>query len=133
MKQKFGLQDKDINTYSPLTLAYIGDAVYDLVIRSGVVLKGNMPINKLHRESVRYVSAPAQAKIVSLIEGELTDEEAEVLRRGRAAKIHTKAKNASLSDYMTATAFEALIGYLYLTGRTQRILELVKLGVERFT
>ncbi|MCI9436392.1 MAG: ribonuclease III [Lachnospiraceae bacterium] len=121
---------QDIRTYSGLTLAYIGDVVYDLIIRTTVVEKGNRPVNDLHRITVKHVSAPAQAKMVQALEGQLTEEEKAIFRRGKNSKPHTVAKNASVSDYLKATGFEAVIGYLYLTDDWERILELVKKGIE---
>ena len=121
---------QDIRTYSGLTLAYIGDVVYDLIIRTAVVEKGNRPVNDLHRITVKHVSAPAQAKMVQALEGQLTEEEKVIFRRGKNSKPHTVAKNASVSDYLKATGFEAVIGYLYLTDDWERILELVKKGIE---
>ena len=122
---------QDIRTYSPLTLAYVGDAVYDLVIRTVVVERANRPANELHRITVKYVSANAQSKIVQVLMEELTEEEQSVYRRGKNSKPHTTAKNASVADYMKATGFEAVIGYLYLTDQMPRILELVKTGIEK--
>lgn len=121
---------QDVRAYSPLTLAYIGDAVYDLIIRTVVVARANRPANKLHRITVRYVSAPAQAAIIQALMNELTEEEKSVYRRGRNSKPRTMAKNASLGDYLKATGFEAVLGYLYLSGRMDRVLELVRKGTE---
>lgn len=120
---------QDIRTYSALTLAYVGDAVYDLIIRTTIVGKGNRPVNDLHRLTVKYVSATAQAKIMQMLEESLTEEEKTIFRRGKNAKPHTTAKNASVSDYLKATAFEAVLGYLYLTDNMERVLELVKKGI----
>lgn len=124
-------KQQDIRTYSPLTLAYVGDAVYDLIIRTVVVQWANRPANDLHRITVKYVSANAQSKIVQALMEDLTEEEQSVYRRGKNSKPHTTAKNASVADYMKATGFEAVVGYLYLTDRIPRILELVKLGIEK--
>ncbi len=120
---------QDIRTYSALTLAYIGDVVYDLIIRTVVVGRGNRPVNDLHRITVKYVSASAQAKMAQAIAQELTEEERTVYRRGKNTKPHTTAKNASVSDYLKATGFEAVLGYLYLTDQLDRALELVKKGI----
>lgn len=119
----------DIRTYSPLALAYIGDAVYDLIIRTVVVERANRSSQELHRITVKYVSAPAQAKMVQALADSLTEEEAAVYRRGKNAKPHTMAKNATAADYLKATGFEAVIGYLYLTDHMDRILELVDAGI----
>ena len=124
-------KQQDVRSYSPLTLAYIGDAVYEVIIRTVVVERANRPANALHHVTVKYVSAGAQSRIIQALMEELTEEEQAVYRRGRNSKPHTTAKNASLSDYLKATGFEAVIGYLYLTGQTGRALELVKLGIER--
>lgn len=120
---------QDIRSYSPLTLAYIGDAVYDLLIRTVVVERANRPANALHHITVKYVSAGAQAKIVDALFNRLTEEEQAVYRRGKNSKPHTTAKNASIAEYMKATGFEAVIGYLYLKDNMERVLELVKEGI----
>lgn len=130
MDEVFGLDRKDLRTYSPLTLAYIGDAVYDLIIRTVVVSRANRPAHDLHRITVGYVSAVAQAKIVDVLLERLTEEELSVYRRGKNSKPHTTAKNASGAEYMKATGFEAVLGYLYLSNRMDRVLELVKDGIE---
>lgn len=127
---KFGIEPKDIRTYSPLTLAYIGDAIFDVVIRSILVNKGNTAVNKLHQRASYIVKAPTQAKMAAALMEEFTEEEADWYRRGRNSKPHTKAKNATTMDYLEATGFEAVMGYLYLTGDMDRICELVNLGIE---
>ncbi|MBE5916330.1 MAG: ribonuclease III [Pseudobutyrivibrio ruminis] len=127
---KFNIEPKDIRTYSPLTLAYIGDAIFDVVIRSILVNKGNTPVNKLHQRASQIVKAPTQAAMILALMDELTDEEHDWYRRGRNSKPHTKAKNASTMDYLEATGFEAVMGYLYLTGDMDRICELVTHGVD---
>lgn len=121
---------QDVRAYSPLALAYIGDAVYDLIIRTVVVERANRPANELHRITVRYVSAEAQSRIVETLIENFTEEELSIYRRGRNSKPHTMAKNASPSDYLKATGFEALLGYLYLQDKMERVLELVKKGTE---
>ena len=130
LKKEFELNEIDIRTYSPLTLAYIGDAIYDLLVRSFVVCKGNTSNNKLHKKTTRYVSAKAQAEIIKAIKEDLTQEEVAVYKRGKNAKPSSTAKNASLSEYLKATGFEALLGYLYLTGQKDRIVYIVKKGIE---
>lgn len=130
IKETFECQGQDIRTYSPLTLAYIGDGIYDLVIRTIVVEQANRPANELHRITTGYVKAGIQARMIVALKDELTEEEAEVFRRGRNAKPHTMAKNASRADYHKATGFEAVMGYLYLTGQNERLLELIKRGME---
>lgn len=118
----------DVRTYSPLALAYIGDAVYDLIIRTIVVQDANRSSNNLHKESVKYVNAKTQAAMIEALMDKLTEEEIAIYKRGRNAKSHNSAKNASLMDYKKATGFEALIGYLYLTDQMERILELVEIA-----
>jgi ribonuclease-3 family protein len=116
--------------YSPLILAYIGDAVFELLVRSSVVAGGNKPVNELNRQSASLVKAPSQAAMYHKIEEKLTEEEAAVLKRGRNAKSFTHAKNASITDYRHATGLEALFGYLYLKGRIERIFELFGLCLD---
>lgn len=130
IKETFPGKCQDVRGYSPLALAYMGDAVYDLIIRTVVVERANRPSNELHRIVVRYVSAGAQAGIVQALMDRLTEEERAVYRRGRNSKPHTMAKNASAEDYLKATGFEAVLGYLYLKGDTPRVLALVKEGIE---
>ena len=130
IKLLMGLPNTDIKTYSPLTLAYIGDGVYDLIIRTMIVEQGNAPVNKLHKRVSNLVKAPAQMELFHIIEEILTEEELAVYKRGRNAKSFSTAKNASLTDYRIATGLEALIGYLYLTNQLTRILELIKMGLE---
>ena len=130
IKQAFDCKEQDVRAYSPLTLAYIGDAIYDLVIRSVVVERANRSANDLHKKTTRYVKAEAQAKMILALLEELSEEEEAVYKRGRNAKSYTTAKNASMSDYRKATGFEALMGYLYLTGQTDRLLYLVNRGIE---
>ena len=125
----FGIEDKDIRSFSPLTLAYIGDAVYEIVIRTIIVEKGNAPVNKLHHKASSLVKAVAQKAAMEKILPLLTKEEEAVYKRGRNAKSYTSAKNASVIDYRIATGFEALMGFLYLMGRNERMLELVKIAV----
>lgn len=125
----FGLKKQDVRAYSPLALAYVGDGVYELMIRTVLIEQANRQTGRLHRMAVRYVSAAAQAKIAQALEERFTEEERAVYRRGRNAKPHTMAKNADPGDYRKATGFEAVLGYLYLCGRTGRALELVKTGV----
>ena len=123
-------KQQDVRSYSPLALAYIGDAIYDLIIRTVVVERANRPANELHHITVGFVSAGAQAKIADALMESLTEEEQSVFRRGRNSKPHTMAKNASAGDYLKATGFEAVLGYLYLSDRMDRVLELVKTGIE---
>lgn len=130
IREQFDIKEVDIRTYSPLTLAYIGDGIFDLVIRSIVVGRGNTRANELHRRTSHIVKAHTQAEMVEKLLPELTEEENDIYRRGRNAKSPTMAKNATMSDYRKATGFEALMGYLYLTDQFDRILFLVKRGLE---
>ena len=118
------------NEYSPLALAFIGDSVFDLVIKSVIVEKANCQVNKLQNKTSKIVRATTQALIVDALKDELSEEEANIYRRGRNAKPYTKAKNASYSEYCKATGLEALVGYLYLKGETKRLVSLIKLGIE---
>lgn len=131
IKRDFGCGEIDIRTYSPLTLAYIGDAIYDLVIRTIVVERGNRSANNLHKKAVAYVNARVQARMIDALEDELTEEEAAVYHRGRNAKSYTTAKNASVIEYRKATGLEALCGYLYLQGQQERMLYLIREAITR--
>ena len=131
VRQTFDLPEQDIRTYSPLTLAYIGDAIYDLIIRTMLVEKGNSQVNKLHQRASAMVKAVAQKEIMLVIEPLLTEEERGYYKRGRNAKAVTRAKNATMSEYRRATGFEALMGHLYLKDDIARMLELIHLGVEK--
>lgn len=128
IRNAFAITDVDVQTYSPLTLAFIGDGIYDLIIRTIVVGKGNTKPAKLHHETASMVKAAAQARYMDVIEPELTPEEEAVFKRGRNANSPTMAKNASMADYRRATGFEALMGYLYLTGQDDRMLELIRIA-----
>lgn len=127
------LFSKKVNArqYSPLALAFIGDSIYDLIIRTEVVSQANAPVNKYHVECQKYVKASEQAKVAHYFvhENIITDEEKAVFKRGRNAKSATSAKNSSLIDYKNATGLEALFGFLYLDGRMERVLELMNLAV----
>ena len=129
IKKNFALKEVDIRTYSPLTLAYIGDAVYDLIFRTVVVLEGNASANKLHNKTIQFVKAPAQALLIEAIMEELLPEELAVYKRGKNAKPYTMAKNATMGEYKRATGLEALMGYLYLTDQTERALQLIQIGL----
>ncbi|NBH27550.1 ribonuclease III [Lachnospiraceae bacterium] len=131
IKESFNLKEVDIRTYSPLALAYIGDGVYDLIFRTAVVQKGNTSAHKLHHQTIQYVKAPAQAHMVSVLMDEFTPEEMAVYKRGKNAKPYTMAKNATMAEYKKATGLEALVGYLYLCGRLERILELIQTGLHK--
>ena len=127
--EQFQVKDRDFRSFSPLTLAYIGDGIYELVIRSVVVERANRSANDLHKKTTLYVKAPAQSAMIEALLPELTEEEEAVYRRGRNAKSYTTAKNASVADYRRATGFEALMGYLYLPGQIDRMLQLIKDGI----
>jgi ribonuclease-3 family protein len=130
IRRQFDVPDVDIRTYSPLALAYIGDGVFDLVIRTVVVGRGNTRTNRLHQRTSNIVKAHTQAEIIAYLEPQLTEEEADIYRRGRNAKSSTMAKNATVSDYRKATGLEALVGYLYLTDRFERLVTLIKSAVD---
>ena len=129
LKELFHLEDQDLRSYSPLTLAYIGDGVYELIIRTILVKKGNCPVNRLHKKASSLVKAGAQSAIMEVIEEELTPEELSVYRRGRNAHSPTMAKHATMADYRRATGFEDLMGYLYLKEDYTRMLTLVRMGI----
>ena len=131
IKKEFQCKEVDVRAYSPLTLAYIGDAVYEMVIRTIIVERANKAANELHKKSVKYVQAGTQAAMIMALQDILTEEELAVFKRGRNAKSNTSAKNASITDYRKATGFEALIGFLYLMDDMDRVLFLVKEGIER--
>lgn len=128
----FNIERKEAKEFSPLVLAYIGDAVYELIVRSILVSMGNRPVNKLNKDATSLVKAGAQSEIIKLISDNLSEEEYTVFKRGRNSSPHTMAKNASMTDYKYATGFEALIGFLYLDNRCDRVLELVKLGIDLY-
>ena len=128
---EFGLEEQDLRTYSPLTLAYIGDAIFELVVRTVLVERKNAQAEKLHKAATKIVKAETQALMIEAIKEELTEEELAVYKRGRNAKAVTRAKNATMSEYRRATGFEALMGYLYLKGDIVRMIELIHLGVEK--
>ena len=131
MKESLQLEPIDVCSYSPLALAYMGDAVYEVLIRTRVMNRGSMQVNKMHKKSASLVKAEAQARMIQALQEELTEEETAVYKRGRNAHSASSAKNASIRDYRMATGFEALVGYLYLTGQYERLLKLVHDGLER--
>ncbi len=127
IKDVLGLKGIEPKQLSPLVLAYIGDSVYDMVIKTYILdTYGNMPVNKMNRITSSLVKAETQSRMIGLIESKLSDSEEAVYKRGRNAKSYTSAKNASIGDYRRATGFEALMGYLYLSGDYDRMVELVK-------
>ena len=122
--------EKEINMMSPLTWAYVGDSVYELYIRTYLSNTTNLNPHKMHVESIKYVKAGAQAKILKNLN--LTDEEKDIVRRGRNAQNHHLPKNANVQEYMYSTAFEALIGFLYLTKQNNRLKEILEKIVDEY-
>ncbi len=131
LEGQFVLPDFDVKQYSPLTLAYIGDGIYELIIRTILVREANTAVSKLHKKAAGLVKAETQSAMMGVYEemNILTEEEQHVFQRGRNAKANTHAKNASIQEYRRATGFEALCGYLYLKGDVQRLAELVRIGL----
>lgn len=116
---------EDVKMLSPLVWAYVGDSVYEMFIRTSLVNNSNAKPHKLHIESIKYVKASAQCEALRKIENILTDEEKDIVRRGRNSQNHHVAKNSNVIEYSYATAFEALIGYLYLTKQDKRLEEIL--------
>lgn len=129
MSEVFGLKEVDTAGYSPLTLAYIGDSIYDLIIKTLVINEGNKQVKKLHKETSSMVQASAQSEMMRTLQPLLTEEEHAVYKRGRNAKSVSPAKNQSVTDYRRATGFEALMGWLYLRKEYKRMLDLIKTGL----
>ncbi len=129
VSSKFNINERDVDQLSPLVLAYIGDAVYEVFIRTLIISKGNSPVNKLHKESISFVKAKAQSDIIHRILETLTQEEQDVVRRGRNAKSGTIPKNADVTEYKYATGFESLIGYLYLKRQYERLLQVLEMCI----
>ena len=121
----------DVDTLSPLVWAYVGDSVYELYVRTYLINNTKLKPHKLHIASISYVKANEQAKTLQKLMEHLTEEEQEIVKRGRNAENHHLPKNATVQDYMYATAFEALIGYLYLTKQDKRLAEILKLSIEK--
>ena len=120
----------DIKGWRPLRLAYMGDVVYELYIREMLIKRRDVSVHRLHVESIGYVKAAAQSYILHEILDELNEDERDIVRRGRNAKSATVPKNARVADYRYATAFEALIGYLYLSNNKNRLNEIISMAVE---
>lgn len=118
---------EEVNLMNPLTWAYVGDSVYELYIRNYLVQTTNLKPHKLHIQAIKYVKAKAQREILEKIKDKLTEDELEIIRRTRNTENHHVAKNANPDDYMYATAFEGLIGYLYLTDQKERLEKVLKL------
>ncbi len=130
IRKEFSLNKKDIRNYSPLDLAFIGDCIYELIVRTYLIEKHNLSPHDLQVEAMKLVNAKTQAFVISEMEHMLSKDEADIYRRGRNAKTASVAKNASVSEYRHATGFEALLGYLYITGKEERLLETVKTAVD---
>lgn len=130
IRNRFQIPDTDIRTYSPLTLAFIGDGIYDLIIRTIIVGKGNTRASQLHQHTSHLVKAHSQSVMIEYMLPHMTEEEEHIYRRGRNAKSPTMAKNATMTDYRRATGFEALMGYLYLTDQMDRMLDLIEIGLK---
>ena len=128
--KEFNLKEVDADQYSPLDLAYIGDCAYELTIRSILINKGNAPVNVLNKKASNLAKAGTQCAMITAILDTLTEQEQAIYKRGRNAKSYTSAKNASISDYRKATGFEALIGWLYLKGDFERMLQVINAGFE---
>lgn len=132
INEQFGCEPAQLNTYSPLTFAYIGDCVFDMIVRTLVVEDGQRAANSLHRHTTQIVNAATQAALIMSVHDDiLTEEEQDIYRRGRNAKSFTRAKNQTVADYRRATGFEALCGYLYLKQEMPRLLEIIYIGFER--
>ena len=132
IKNVLGLKEISPAQLSPLVLAYIWDSIFDLVIKTYLLdTKGNMQVNKLNRFASNIVKAQSQSEMIGIIEPLLSPAEEAVYKRGRNAKSYTSAKNASISDYRRATGFEALMGYLYLEGEYERMVQLIKAGLDK--
>ena len=130
LREMPGVKEIDAASCSPLVLAYIGDCIFDLIIKTMVVGKGNRQVHKMHEETSHYVQASSQSFMMRAMQECLTTEEHAVYRRGRNARSVSPAKNQSITDYRRATGFEALVGYLYLKGEYKRLIELVNIGLQ---
>ena len=130
IKNTFHVPDINPDQYSPLTLAYMGDCAYEIVIRTLLVHKGNTHVDRLNKRASNLAKAVTQSQIIGAVQENLTEEELAVYKRGRNAKSYTSAKNASINDYRRATGFEALIGWLYLKGEFERMTEIIRMGFE---
>lgn len=130
LERELSLDEMKVHTYSPLALAFIGDSIYDLIIRTYIISKGSKAVGKMHKESSLYVNAKTQAKIYHAIKDTLTEEELSVMKRGRNAKTGSKPKNTDLITYKHATGFETLIGYLYITKQLERLVALIAAGLK---
>lgn len=120
----------EVKIMNPLTLAYIGDAVYEIYIRKYLILKHPLKVNELNKKCTKFVKATAQKNVVSSIEGELTEEEIRIIKRGRNSSPKTVPKHTQLIDYKLATGFEALLGYLYLLGNQKRLEYIIEKAIK---
>lgn len=130
MRKDFDINPKDVMNLHPLVLAYIGDAVYEVYIRTMLVINNKANVNMLHKMSIKYVNAKAQSDIIHRIKDMLTQDEQDIVRRGRNAKSATAPKHAEITDYRYSTGYEALIGYLYLINDIDRLKYILRLSVE---
>jgi len=130
IKNSFELEDTDLRTYNPLSLAFIGDSIYETIIRTLVVEKGNKSVNAMSKEKNTFVNATKQSEIGEFLKDYYTEEEAEIYRRGKNAKTANHSKSAAYSDYHKATGLEAVFGYLYLSGRIDRCIELLTIAIK---
>lgn len=119
--------------YNPLAVAYIGDTVYDLFIRTKIMEKGNRQVMNMHKEAIKYVNATAQAKSVALIEPYLSEDEKRIIKWGKNAKSVSVPKNANVKDYHIATGFEVLLGSLYISNQEERLNEILKITYEEIS
>lgn len=134
VEEVFALPEQDIRNATPLTLAFVGDNVYDLVVRTVLYEEGNRKLNDMHKKKSSLVKASAQAWVGTYLleNGLFTEEEAEYYRKGKNAKNLSHAKNSGVGEYHKATGLECVMGYLYLTEREHRAVELCKLGIAAF-
>lgn len=124
------INNLDLGTISMQTLAFIGDSVYNVYIRTYLASVSNVQTGKLHIKSIKYVSARGQAKTIDKLMDSLSEEEINIYKRGRNTNIHTVSKNVDVVEYKKSTGFEALIGYLYITKNTKRLEEIVKFSID---
>ncbi|MDR0978396.1 MAG: Mini-ribonuclease 3 [Lachnospiraceae bacterium] len=127
--QEISKTKQEVNIMSPLVWAYVGDSVYELYVRTHLTQTTNYKPHKLHIEAIKFVKAKAQSDILNKIYEHLTDEEKEIVRRARNTENHHLPKNADVKDYMYSTAYEGLIGYLYLTNNKERLYEILEMSV----
>ena len=122
--------ESEINQLSPLTWAYVGDCVFELYVRTKLVNETKLKPHELHIKAINFVKAKAQAEMLYRIQNQLTEEEQDIVRRGRNAENHHLPKNANVQEYMYSTAFEALIGYLYLCKKEERVKEIIEMSIK---